>query len=58
MSTYSILLKILDKIREEAPTEYVSYKPSEQDLDKLNYARSKAFIHLFLKASQTGYVIY
>lgn len=47
---YDTLLKILDKIREEAPEEYKSYKiENTTKEDPLNIARSKAFIHLFLK---------
>jgi hypothetical protein len=51
MSTYSILLKILDKIREDAPADFKSYKPEINDTEKINQARAKAFIHLFLLAS-------
>ena len=46
---YLTLLKILDKICEDAPSEFSSYKVDQSDRDALNQARSKAFIHLFLK---------
>jgi hypothetical protein len=46
---YKTLLNILDKIRDDAPNEYTSYRVNEKDADAVNKARSKAFIHLFLK---------
>ncbi len=46
---YMILLNVLDKLRNEASEGYKSYYPSEEDIEKLNNARAKAFIHLFLK---------
>jgi len=46
---YQTLLNILDKICEEAPGQFTSYKADGDNLDALNQARSKAFIHLFLK---------
>ena len=46
---YLTLLRILDEICAEAPTEYSSYKATPSDFEKLNQARSKAFIHLYLK---------
>lgn len=46
---YRILLNILDKICEEAPSNFISYKVDEKNTESLNQARSKAFIHLFLK---------
>ena len=46
---YDALLTILDQIRKEAPPEYKSYRPLESQLSKLDQARSRAFIHLFLK---------
>jgi hypothetical protein len=49
MTRYEILLKIIDCFREEAPPEFVTFKADPKDTDKLNFARSKAFIHLFLK---------
>lgn len=49
MTQYQILLRILDCLREEAPAEFVSLHPDPKDTDKLNSARSKAYIHLFLK---------
>ena len=49
MSKYSTLVKILDELRKEAPAEYKRYYPIEADIDELNKARSRAYIHLFLK---------
>lgn len=49
MSNYGTLINILDQIRKEAPPKYKSYYPLEGEIDKLNHARSKAFIHLYLK---------
>lgn len=52
MSKYNILINILDKIRKEAPKELsTKYTPSKEDLEKINQARSRAFIHLYLKVS-------
>lgn len=49
MSNYQTLVRILDQIRKEASPEYRSYYPIANDTEKLNEARSLAFIHLFLK---------
>lgn len=49
MSKYETLVTVLDKLRMEAPLEYKRYRPLDTDIEKLNQARSKAFIHLFLK---------
>jgi hypothetical protein len=46
---FAILINILDKLRYEAPTEYKKYYPKDEDYVKLNHARSRAYIHLFLK---------
>jgi hypothetical protein len=46
---YQTLLTILDEVRKEAPPEYRKYRPIETDSEKVDQARSKAFIHLFLK---------
>ena len=46
---YKILLNTLDKICEEAPDNFVSYKVDKNNVEALNQARSKAFIHLYLK---------
>ena len=46
---YQALLNILDEICSKAPIEYRTYKARASDTEKLNQARSKAFIHLFLK---------
>lgn len=49
MSKYEVLVKILDQLRNEAPKENKRYYPIESEIDKLNQARSRAFIHLYLK---------
>jgi hypothetical protein len=49
MSNYSTLVRITDQIRKEAPSQYHRYYPLETDTEELNQARSKAFIHLYLK---------
>jgi hypothetical protein len=46
---YKILLNILDKICEEVPANFTSYKVDKKEIEALNHARSKAFIHLYLK---------
>jgi hypothetical protein len=46
---YKILIRILDQLRNEAPPEYKSYHPVEENIEALNAARAKAFIHLFMK---------
>jgi hypothetical protein len=49
---YNILISILDKLRSEAPDNFKKkYALQEEDEDKINAARSRAFIHLFLKVS-------
>ena len=40
---------MLDKLRIEAPEVYKKYYPQEGETEKLNQARSRAYIHLFLK---------
>src|SRR5260221_13158431 len=49
MSKYSTLVNILDQLRSEAPKEFKTYHALPTDSNALDYARSKAFIHLFLK---------
>jgi hypothetical protein len=51
MSKYNVLVNILDKICDEAPTTYVKYHTDKTDIEKTNQARAKAFIHLYLKVS-------
>ncbi|WP_196907699.1 hypothetical protein [Candidatus Symbiopectobacterium sp. 'North America'] len=48
---YLILLNVLDKIREEAPNLMSKTYKSNSSVDKINYSRSRAFIHLYLKVS-------
>ncbi len=46
---YETLVKILDRLRHEAPDSYKSYKPGKDDEEGLIKARSLSFIHLLLK---------
>ena len=47
--SYNTLLKTLDALRSEAPRAFKTYHPRRDDTEKLNQARAKALIHLFLK---------
>jgi hypothetical protein len=49
MSKYQTLIKILDKIRAEAPDGYKKYQPPTNNIEQINQARAKAYIHLYLK---------
>lgn len=49
MSKYNILINIVDQLMEEAPSNYKRYYPDPQNIEKMDQARSRAFIHLFLK---------
>lgn len=52
MTKYEILLRVLDHIREEGnKTGYTKYFPNPPSNDEINQARSRAYIHLFLKVS-------
>src|SRR6266567_3689624 len=47
---FQTFLSILDRIREEAPEAMSKrYRPEASDLEKVNQARARAFIHLYLK---------
>lgn len=47
---YETLLRVLDRIRAEAPQQQATrYRPLETEIEKVNQARSRAFIHLYLK---------
>lgn len=48
---YKVYLNILDQILREAPERFVRYRIDDLDSEKLNQARSRASIHLFLKVS-------
>lgn len=49
---YGMLVNILDKIRMEAPANLEkTYKPNPDEMEKINAARARAFIHLFLKVN-------
>ncbi|HRH51498.1 MAG TPA: AIPR family protein [Panacibacter sp.] len=49
MTKYESLVRILDQIRKEAPTSYKRYYPLDDEKDKLDQARARAYIHLFIK---------
>ncbi|MGA2898181.1 MAG: AIPR family protein [Acidobacteriaceae bacterium] len=53
MSKYTILIDVLDQLRSEAlDTRFQTrYLPDPTNKDALNQARSRAFVHLFLKVS-------
>lgn len=47
---FETLVRVLDKIRAEAPrTQASRYQPDEVDIEKVNQARGRAFIHLYMK---------
>lgn len=47
---YNFLINILDKLREEATGQHRSrYLPIESEFEKINQARSRAYVHLYLK---------
>lgn len=50
MSKYSDLVRVLDSLRMEAPSEFPIYNPANDNLQAVEQARSRAYIHLFLKA--------
>ena len=47
---YGHLLNVLDRMSNEAPSEYKTYHPVSDDIEALNKARSRSFIHLFFLA--------
>lgn len=49
MKKYDDLLKIVDKLRLEAPINYKRYHPQDDQKEILENARARSFIHLFLK---------
>jgi hypothetical protein len=52
VTKYQTLLNILDKIRFEASQKYLpKYNPVDTDFEKINQARARTFIHLYLKVS-------
>ena len=47
---YETLVRVLDQIRSEAPeAQATRYRPSHDHPEKVNQARARAFIHLYLK---------
>ena len=53
MTKYSILLNVIDRIRDEAAStkRAAAYLPSPADTEQVNQARARSFIHLYLKVS-------
>lgn len=51
MSKYSDLINIVDSLRLEAPKNYRRYHPEKDEKEKLENARGRAFIHLYLKVT-------
>lgn len=52
MGKYQTLIRILDAIRNESSaTKYARYLPDGSDDNAINLARSRAFIHLYLKVN-------
>ncbi|GMN08758.1 hypothetical protein MTsPCn9_07860 [Croceitalea sp. MTPC9] len=49
MTKYQTLINVLDQLRKEAPKEYKRYYPLDNNVEGLNQARARAYIHLFLK---------
>ncbi len=49
MSKYIDLVTVIDKIRSEAPSANKRYYPDAGNIEEICNARSRAFIHLFLK---------
>jgi hypothetical protein len=47
---YETLCKVLDALRNEAPASDTNYRPAPGDAQGLIHARSRALLHLFLKA--------
>lgn len=52
MNKYETLVNILDTIRKESAIPFNGkYNPADSNLEKVNQARARAFIHLYLKVS-------
>ncbi len=49
MIKYDIIVKILDQIAKESPSKYKVYYPTNTDIEAVNSARSRAFIHFYMK---------
>ncbi len=49
MDKYDILINIVDQLMGEAPSGYKRYYPDPKNIENLNQARARVFIHLFLK---------
>ncbi len=51
MEKYDTLVNIIDRLMEEAPSCYKRYYPDPNNTEKLDQARARIFIHLFLKVN-------
>ncbi len=51
MDKYEILVNIIDTLMGEAPGKYKRYYPDPNNRDKVDQARARIFIHLFLKVN-------
>lgn len=49
MNKYDVLINIIDTLMKEAPSSYKRYYPAENEIVKLDQARARTFIHLYLK---------
>lgn len=49
MNRYQVLLRVLDQLRTEAPPNFKTYHPADDEIELVNAARSLAYIHLLLK---------
>jgi hypothetical protein len=49
VTSYELLVNVLDRLRSEAPAEFKKYHASPPDNEQVNAARSRAFLHLYLK---------
>jgi len=48
-SKYESLVTVLDCLRKEAPARYRRYHARDNEIEAVNQARSRAFLHLYLK---------
>jgi hypothetical protein len=48
---YENLVNILDQIRLESPVKFKKYRPENSDFEKINQARARCLIHLYLKVN-------
>jgi len=55
MKKYEMLQRVLDELRLEAPKAYKSYHPDVNESEKLQKARSLAYIHTFIIKGKVWY---